>query len=294
MPLAVLTIAFDPVLRLSETASVRYETIAVAVVLLLGLVVASRIGAITPVIGASPRTPGLPVDDLVFIAVGVVPGAILGARLGYVLDHLDFYKSHPNSITDVSQGGLTLGLAVPFGILTGILIARLLGAPVGRWMHALALPVLFVLGAGKLVGILGASGQGTPADLAWATAYQGPGPWASLGADVPAHPAQAYEAIGIALAIALLWILTRIPGLLRREGAALFVALALWAIVRLVVATTWRDPIVTTGLRMEQLLALAALLMGLLGFMVRRRARPPLLPDPPEPDPEIDVEARLP
>ena len=293
MPLAVLTIAFDPVLRLSETASVRYETIGVAIVLLRGLIVASRIGAITPGIGTSRRTPGLPVDDLVFIAVGVVPGAILGGRLGYVLDHLDYYKANPNAITDIAQGGMTLGLAVPFGILTGILIARLLGAPVGRWMHALALPMLFVLGAGKLVGVLGASGQGTPTDLGWATAYQGPGPWASLAPELPAHPSQVYEAIGVAVAIALLWVLTRIRGLVRPEGAALFVALALWAIVRLVVASTWRDSAVTAGLRMEQLLAVVALLVGLLGFVVRRRAGPPLLPDPPEPDPEIDVEARL-
>jgi phosphatidylglycerol---prolipoprotein diacylglyceryl transferase len=294
MPLAVLTITLDPVLRLSETASVRYETIALAVVILVGLLLATRIGAVTSLLDDGSPAPALQVDDLVFLAVGAVPGAIVGGRLGYVLDHLDYYRANSNQILDVAQGGLTLTLAVPFGIVTGGLIARLLGAPVGRWMHAVAVPLLFVLSAGKLVGVLGASGQGAPAGLAWATAYVGPGPWASLAADVPAHPSQVYEAIGVALAIPILWLLSSVPGLVRREGAALFAALTLWATVRLLVAVTWRDPIVAGGLRMEQLLAMTVVLAGLLGWLVRRRALPPVLATPPEPEPEIDVEARLP
>jgi phosphatidylglycerol:prolipoprotein diacylglycerol transferase len=260
VPLAVITLTFDPVLRLSDTSSVRYETIALGMVLLLGLLVAARLARRTP--AGDPEDPGarLRLDDLVFISVGAVPGAVVGGRLGYVLDHLAFYQAHPGSIIDPAQGGLTLTLAVPLGIVTGSLIARLLGAPLGRWLRVAALPLLLVLGAGKLVGVLGATGQGALTQSPWATAYLGPGPWGSLAAGLPAHPSQVYEAVAVAIAVLVLLPLSRRPALRRDTGALLFAAVALWSIARLVVGFTWRDDPVVGPLRVEQALAVVVLL----------------------------------
>ena len=288
MPLGVITLAFDPVVELSETSSVRVETIALAVVLFLGLMLAARMAVITPSIGPYVPAPGLRFDDLVFILVGAVPGAIVGGRLGYVLDHHGYYKANPAAILDPAQGGLTLTLAVPLGILTGGFIARLLGAPVGRWLHAAAFPLLFVLAAGKLIGVLGATGQGTPSDLPWATAYAGAGPWGSLSAEIPSHPAQVYEAILVGLAIVGLAAAGRIEVIARRDGAAMFGAIGLWAIARFLVAFAWRDPAALGPLRMEQLLDLGLLAVAGLGLLERVRAP---LEAPVEP--RVDVEARL-
>ena len=270
MPLAVITITFDPVLRLSDTSSVRHETVALAIVILLGLTAAAWIGARATGDGVDARA--LRIDDLVFISVGSVPGAIVGGRLGYVLDHLDYYRANPSAILDAAQGGLTLTLAVPLAILSGALIARLLGAPVGRWLHVAALPLLFVLAGGKLAGVLGATGQGAASDLEWATAYAGPGPWGSLAAELPAHPSQVYEAVAIAVAIVVLFVLTRLGGFRRRNGAVMFLALGLWAIARLVVGFTWRDDVAFGPLRVEQLLAIAVLLIAVAGLLARLRA----------------------
>jgi phosphatidylglycerol:prolipoprotein diacylglycerol transferase len=269
---AVITFAFDPVLRLGETASVRIETLALAVVLFAGIVLAARIGQLTPAVGPYVPAPGLRPDDLIFIIVGAVPGAIVGGRLGYVLSHLDYYTAHPDAITDPTQGSFELALAVPLAILTGALIARLVGAPVVRWMHALAFPLLFVLGAGKLVSALGANGQGAIATVPWATAYAGPGPWDSLGADLPAHPSQLYEAGLVLAAILVLAVLSRWEVIARRDGAALFAALGLWALVRFVVGYTWRDPAILGPLSVEQLLALGLLAVAIAGLVERRRA----------------------
>jgi prolipoprotein diacylglyceryltransferase len=272
VPLGVIQLAFDPVLQLSDTASVRYETIGVGIVLFLGLVAAAWIGSRTPSVGPYVPAPGLRVDDLVFGVVGAVPGAIVGGRLGAVLDHLEFYRANPAAIMDPNQGGLTLTLAVPFALLTGGAIARLLGAPVARWLHATALPLLFVLASGKLMGVLGATGQGAPSDLAWATAYTGPGPWGSLAPDLASHPAQVYEALLVALAIVLLLAASRLDVVARRDGAAMFVALGLWAIARFLVGFTWRDPAILGPLRMEQLLALVVLAIAIVGLVERWRA----------------------
>lgn len=269
---AVITLAFDPVLKLTESSSVRYETIALAAVLLVGLVLAAWVGRLTPAIGPFVPAPGLRADDLIFIVVGAVPGAIIGGRLGYVLVNLDYYRGHAAAIVDPTQGGLELTLAVPLGILTGALIARLIGAPVTRWMHAIALPLLFVLAAGKLVGVLGANGQGSPTDLPWATAYLGPGPWDSLAADIPSHPAQVYEAILGLITIIGLAAASRLEFVSRRDGAALYAALGLWAIGRFAIAFTWRDPVVAGPLRAEQVLLLLVAIVAAGGLFERRRA----------------------
>lgn len=287
MPTAVLTFAFDPLLRIGDSASVRIETLVLAAVLLAGLLLAARIGSLTPAVGPYVPAPGLRRDDLLFIVVGAVPGALLGGRLGYVLDHLDFYRANPGLVVDPSQGGFGLTLAVPLGILTGAIIAWLIGAPVARWMHAAALPLLFVLGAGKVAGMFGASGQGLPSDLPWATAYVGPGPWDSLAADVASHPAQAYEAILVLVAIGGLILAHRLEVVARRDGAALFVALGLWAVARFVVAFTWRDAAVLGPLRIDQVLSLLVASLAVVGLVERSRA-PLRSVDRIEPEPEAE------
>jgi phosphatidylglycerol:prolipoprotein diacylglycerol transferase len=262
---AVLTLAFDPVVVLSDTSSVRLETIALALVLFVGLLLAVWIGR-------RDREAALRIDDLVFMVVGAVPGAIVGGRLGYVLDHWSYYQANTGAIADPAQGGFTLSLAVPLGLLTGSIIGRLLGAPIGRWLHALALPLLFVLAGGKIAGILGGTGQGQPSDLPWATSYLGAGPWGSIAADVPSHPSQAYEAVAVMVVVVALWLVSRAPALARRDGGLLWAALGLWAVARFVVGFSWRDPAAVGPLRAEQLLALAVVLLAVAGLAERTRA----------------------
>jgi len=269
---AVISLAFDPIIHLGETSSVRLETIALAAILLAGLVLAAVIGRRTPAVGPYVPAPGLRPDDLIFIAIGAIPGAAVGARLGYVLDHLDYYRAAPDKILDLTQGGLSLSLAVPLGMLTAILIARLIHASAGRWMHAAAAPLLLVLAAGKLAGVLGATGQGLPADLPWATAYAGAGPWNSLGASIPAHPSQVYEGLATVVALVVLVAASRVEIVARRDGAALFVALASWSVLRVAVGFTWRDPVVLGPFRMEQLLTLIVLGVAVVGLVERSRA----------------------
>jgi phosphatidylglycerol:prolipoprotein diacylglycerol transferase len=268
----VITFAFDPVLKLGDTASVRIETLALAGVLFVGLLLAARIGRLTPAVGPYVPAPGLRPDDLIFIVVGAVPGAVIGGRLGYVLANLDYYLAHPGLIVDPSTGGFELTVAVPLAILSGALIARLVGAPVARWMHALAFPMLFVLAAGKVVGVLGANGQGSLSTVSWATAYTGPGPWDSLSPELASHPSQLYEAALVLVAIVVLVLLSRFEVISRRDGGALFAALALWAGARFIVGFTWRDPTVLGPLRVEQLLALLLLGGAIAGVVERRRA----------------------
>lgn len=268
MPIASLTFEFDPLLRVSDGLVVRWQTMALVAI----------IGAALILAGLIARREGLRPDDLLFIAVAAVPGAVVGGRLGYMLLHLEYYGANRTAVLDPGQGSLELGVAVVGGTLSGSYVAALLGAPLGHWLRTAALPLLLVLGAGKLAMVLGGTGQGQPSDLAWATAYAGPGPWGSLGAAVPSHPAQAYEGFAT-LALLLVLTLARATGSFRARDARLFlVAIGGWAVVRAAVSLTWRDPTVVGGLSVAGLLAVAIGLGAALLYIVvlRRRSMSPL------------------
>lgn len=278
----VIELSFAPIVTIAGL-SVRLETIALSGVLLLALLLAALMARRTPVDLALP--PGAPSpdpdddgpnrlrpDDLLYIAVAIMPGAVAGARLGYGLLHLDYYQANPAALLDVGLGGLQLSLGVVGGILTGGIVAGLLGAPVGRWLHAFALPLLLALAGGKAAMILGGSGQGMPWDGEWASAYLGDGPWGSLAPALPSYPSQAFEAAATLGILVLVWALMALGLFGRRSGAAFWLGLALWATARALVATTWRDPVVAGPLRTDQVISLGIVVLAF-GMLVILAAR---------------------
>jgi prolipoprotein diacylglyceryltransferase len=263
-PRAVIELSFDPIVTVGGVA-VRLETLGVALAILVGLGVAALVARGTSIDVAHPaEAPGpepggmnhLRRDDLLYIAVAAVPGAVIGGRIGYALIHLDYYGSNAAALLDVGSGGLQLSLGVAGGLLTAAIVAALLGAPLGRWMHAIVLPLLLVLAGGKAAMVLGGTGQGQLSDASWATAYTGPGPWGSLAPALPAHPSQAYEALATVLVILVVMWFVALETFRGRNGGALLFGIGLWAVARALVATTWRDPEVAGPLRMDQVISI--------------------------------------
>jgi phosphatidylglycerol:prolipoprotein diacylglycerol transferase len=265
VPTAIIAFDFDPFLHIGDGV-IRWETLGIAVAIFAALVLA----------GVGARAMDLRADDLLFVVLGVVPGAVVGGRLGYVLLHPAFFQAQPGAILDPAIGSLELGLGVVGGALTGGIVAALLDGSVGRWFHVAALPTIVALGAGKLAGILGGRGQGAPTGGDWATAYLGPGPWGSLGPEVPAHPSQLYEGIGTLAVCFVVMAVLAVPGLRRPDGRAFLIGIGLWALVRAVVGSTWRDPVVVGTLRAGQLIAIGIVILsfvGLVVLLIRERPR---------------------
>jgi phosphatidylglycerol:prolipoprotein diacylglycerol transferase len=245
VPTAVLAFDFDPLVHLGDNA-VRWETVAIAAAVFAAIVLA----------GVSARRRGLRIDDLLFVVLGVVPGAVVGGRIGYVLLHPSFFQAVPARVLDPGFGSLELTFAVVLGSLTGVLVALLLDGRPGAWLQLSALPMLLVLGLGKLATVLGGTGQGLPTTNDPATAYLGPGPWGSLGPAIPSIPAGAIEGVATIAVLLVVAGLSVLPVLRRPDGRLFLAALALWAVVRAVVASTWRDPVVLGPFRTEQAIAL--------------------------------------
>jgi len=282
VPIAVIAFDFDPLFHLADGLTVRWQTLALAAVIGLCLVTA----------GILSRRDGLRSDDLLYIAIGAVPGAVVGGRIGYALLVPDAFGAGPQSLLDPSVGGLELGLAVVGGLLTGAVVAALLGAPVSRWAHLLAVPLLVAIAAGKLTMALGGSGQGRPFDGAWATAYTGTGPWVDLAPSIPSHPAQIYEGVATLIVVVLLVVATLLGAFRGRDGSRLLLGIAGWVIGRTIVSTTWRDPSFVGTLPAGGVLAIViavaavAAAIGVSVLLPRRMRAQEIASAPVWPDPE--------
>lgn len=275
MPIAVIAFDFDPFLRIGDRA-LSLQTLGIAVAVAVALVAAGLLAGRTGIpresVSPVPREPASTVpseppggsrhlrrDDLLFVVLGIVPGAVVGGRIGYVLLHLDYYSANPGAILDPSQGALQLSLALVGGALTGAGVAVLLEGPVGAWLHVAALPALAGIVLGKVAMALGGAGQGAGWLGEPATAFLGPGPWGSLAPAAPAYPSQLIEA-GATFVVVLVAVALLASGrFAARDGRAFFAIVGLWAVARLAVASTWRDPLVLGPLRADQVISLALL-----------------------------------
>jgi hypothetical protein len=234
---------------------------------------------------SASRRPTLRRDDLILIAFGAVPGAVVGARLDYGLIHLDFYQANQLALFDPAQGSMGLTLGVLLGTLTALAVARLLAAPLGRWLSVASVPVLLGLGLGKLAMVLGGAGQGGYSDASWSTSYLGDGPWESANPSFSALPSQLVEGLLVLLAVVAIlavpvllrlrlrrWHLLVRPGWsarrdwsMLRGGRRFLTMLGLWAIARFVAAFTWRDASVAGPLNVEQIELLVLMIVALPG-----------------------------
>jgi prolipoprotein diacylglyceryltransferase len=281
VPIAIIAFDFDPLIRIADGLTVRWQTIALAMVVALCLATA----------GVIARRSGLRPDDLLFVVIGAVPGAVVGGRIGYALLVPEAFAAGPLTLFDPAVGGLELGLAVIGGIATGLVVSILLGAPPGAWAHVASIPMIAAIAAGKLTMALGGSGQGRPFDGAFATAYLGPGPWVDPAAALPSHPSQIYEGVGTGVVALLVLVATSLGAFRSRDGSRLLLCIAGWSVVRAMVSTTWRDPAVAASLPAGGIIAVVIAVGCILGVVgvsawwprrarAREAAAQPVWPDP--------------
>lgn len=210
----------------------------------LGLTVVIAIALLVLARRVRARAPATRTEDIAFVVLAAIPGAVVGGRLVHGLAFWDAYVLDPGTLLDLGRGSLSLAGAVAGGALTTAYVCRQLGGRVGVWADAAAVPVLLVIGGGKIAMLLGGAGQGLPWAGRGGVALLGAGPWASTDAAVPAYPTQVLEGIWALLGIPVVLVAER--RLRRRgrtgQGAALLLAVGWWLVGRAAVAVWWRDP----------------------------------------------------
>ena len=219
---------------------------------------------------------GIDVDTMVSGLGWVTLGAVVGARLFHVLDHIPYYAQHPLEIVAVWQGGIAVYGGFVGGVLTGAVAAWRLGLPVWTCLDAAAPAMLVGQAIGRIGCLINGDAWGAPTGCPCGVVY-----WhehALLPAEllgVPTHPYALYEIIGVAALLGLLWAMrTRFD----RPGTMFLVTTIGYGAIRFTLSFVRQETVIVFGLQEAQLVALvtAAIAVVIMSArMVRSRAAAP-------------------
>jgi len=206
------------------------------------------------------RRQGIAGDHIYNAGLYGIIAAVVAARLAHVIAFWPAYRAQPLEIV----GFATRAFFWWPGLLAALLVAgwyiRRHRLPWASGADAGALGALVGLSIACLGAFLAGRGLGAPTGL----------PWGITTWDVPRHPFQLYWILAtLATAGLVLWVLDR----QKEPGAAALVALAGYGLAVLLIEPARGDSLTTAGgLRVAQLLGLAAVILAL--WRLRRRVRP--------------------
>jgi len=153
------------------------------------------------------RAMGFPEQPLTDVAIGLVLGGMIGARLFFVLDHIDHYISHPVEALRIWEGGIAVYGAFIGGIAGGYLAAWRAGLPAWPLLDAAAPAMLVGQAIGRLGCLSNGDAWGEPTGASWGLVYMHTDaavPGELIG--VATHPYPVYEMAGVTLLLGFLWL----------------------------------------------------------------------------------------
>ena len=222
---------------------------------------------------------GLDEDKVVNVILIVLVSSVLGARVLYVMEHVQEFRREWGSVIALWQGGLTLYGGIVAGTAAGLMAARRFGLPM--WTVADALTPSLALGTaiGRIGCFLNGCCYGRPTTLPWGVVFP-PDSYAGLEfGNAAVHPSQLYLA---AAGFALFLVTWALRGRLGVTGTLFWLFIVLFALARIPIdftrvyepeATLLRFG--TIGITESQLTSLAFALFGLLMIVRIRRTTSP-------------------
>jgi len=263
MPPIQMTI--DPILAEVGSFQIGWHGIFTALALLAGLWLGFRRAAQL----------GLDVDAMAAGMGWVIFGAVIGARLFHVMDHLSYYAEHPAEIVAVWQGGIAVYGGFIGGVLAGVVAARFYGVPIWPALDAAAPGMLIGQAVGRIGCFVNGDAWGAPnptCPFCGSVVY-----WHQhdlippdlIG--VPTYPYPLYEMGAVLVLLAVLWLgRDRIRG----NGTMFLVTTIGYAIIRFGLTAFRQETVIAFGLQEAQMIALITGLLALAGLAFRiARAR---------------------
>lgn len=149
--------------------------IIIALAMFVGVTLLSKIG----------KKYGYEENDILDIAMVVLPSAIIGARIYYVIFEWSYYSVHPEMIFAFRQGGLAIHGGVIGGLIGGYIICKIKKLHFSDLADMAAMPLILGQAIGRWGNFVNQEAHGGPTDLPWGIMIEG----------VKVHPTFLYESI---------------------------------------------------------------------------------------------------
>jgi phosphatidylglycerol:prolipoprotein diacylglycerol transferase len=260
-----IEIGIDPVIFDKWGIEVTWHGLFTALGVIIGVAVAT----------AFARRAGYQEDTIYNVALCLVIGGIIGARLLYVIENFSDFKDDPIDIIRVNTGGISIYGALIGGAIGAWLYAFIRKVPnIPRGADIAALGATLGMAVGRIGDIINGEHFASDTGLPWGVVYTHPQSPSVIGhpdgPGVVQHPAVAYEMIGdIVIFGILLLIFLRV----NRPGVTFFAWVFLYGLLRTLVSFLRLDEIVFLGLRTAQLIGIGAMVVGLGGMIYLLRTK---------------------
>ena len=204
----------------------------------------------------SARRLGIRGDVVYSLALIAAAAGLIGARLGYVLEHWPAYQTDLGAIAALNFNTLSPLAGIVTGVSAAYLYARRKGVANRRLLDALTPGFIVFAGGLALADMASGDAYGSLSALPWAIELWG----------APRHPAQIYQLIAV-IVIGLVVLKTQRAF----DGAWFGLFVVLYSASRLFIEAFRGDSETIGGLRTAQLWSLMVLLIMLV--LLRRWAR---------------------
>ncbi|MCL5773714.1 MAG: prolipoprotein diacylglyceryl transferase [Firmicutes bacterium] len=206
----------------------------------------------------------IPSDTVIELAIFILIGGILGARLVYVLVKLPDYLSAPLDILNLRKGGLSWHGALLGGLFLAYLFAKSRKLSLKKICDILSAPAVLGLAIGRIGCLLNGCCYGKISTVKWAVDLS------AAGVIGKRHPTQIYEMIlNIAVFLLILFWLPR----KKFDGEVFLGMLSLYSAVRFFVEFFREEPLLWFGLTLAQFVSIAVIIIcGWIIYAGRRRA----------------------
>lgn len=221
----------------------------------------------------------VPVELIDATLIVVVPLAILGARLYFVLFNLDYFRANVSEVLNFRGGGMAIHGALLGGALGLVLVwlnyrRKAAGALKFSSLLDLMAPVLPLSQAvGRFANYVNQEAFGGPSDLPWAISINPEHRPREFAGQETFHPTFAYEALWNLVGVAILLVIERRLKRAKKQARGLLFAvyLAWYSLGRFWIEGLRTDSLYLGSLRIAQIVSVVALL-GSLGFIWYRLA----------------------
>jgi len=254
----MFTISIDPIIYSIGPFALRWYSLILITAIGIGIWLTAR----------EAERRGFKKDDVYEVAIYIIAGGIIGARLFHVLDQWpNEFAANPVRALYVWEGGLAIWGAVTGGLVAAGLISWKRGWRFPVLLDAAAPGLVLAQAIGRIACVITGDAMGKPTSGPFGFAYTSPNALVpQLG--VYYTPMPVYEIIANLLIFAILWQLRKRIWV---DGRLFLVYLILYSTERFFLAFTSSCRIAAFGLTQSQIIAVFGLTIGLslLGWMSR-------------------------
>ncbi len=201
---------------------------------------------------------GVNTDHLYDIFIFTVPSAIIGARAYYVIFEWEYYAAHPENIIKIWNGGLAIHGAVFAGILAVFFVCRYHKLNFLTTLDLMAPGLILGQAIGRWGNYFNMEAYGSQTDLPWAITV------IENGQKINVHPTFLYESIwNIGVFLILMFIIEKHK---KFDGQTVCTYFIGYSLGRFFIEGLRTDSLYVFGLRTAQLVSLALIAVGLMGY----------------------------